>query len=231
MMYGDATDPPVIRASSDNHLAEVIEVADVGRTGRIKIRLLSYDGATDQDGPIEARVCVPFAGNNRGSFFIPDVGDEVVVSFINGDARQPIVVGALWNGSASPPDQLAGDRVDRWTLQGRRGTRVALIEETEGSATIELETQGGGKGTFTQESGGAIELSAAGSKIRIDSSGVTIESAASVSIQASAGTQVQSPTVDVTAGQSSFSGVVTTPTVQATAVIGTSYTPGAGNVW
>ena len=48
---------------------------------------------------------------------IPDIDDEVLVSFVNGDPRQPIVIGGLWSGSADVPESLGGggDSVDRWT--------------------------------------------------------------------------------------------------------------------
>ena len=88
--------PGVFNAS---HLAEVISVDDPLTLSRVQIRLLNADGVGEQDGPIWARVASPFAGADRGGFFIPDVGDEVLVTFIQGDSRFPIVVGGLWNGS------------------------------------------------------------------------------------------------------------------------------------
>jgi len=45
-----------------------------------------------------ARVAVLMAGGNRGHGFIPDVNDEVLVSFESGNPRRPYVIGALWNG-------------------------------------------------------------------------------------------------------------------------------------
>ncbi len=43
-----------------------------------------------------------FAGKDRGSWFMPDVGDEVLVSFEHGDPSRPYVLGGLWNGTDSP---------------------------------------------------------------------------------------------------------------------------------
>jgi uncharacterized protein involved in type VI secretion and phage assembly len=225
----DAAAPSWLTAST---LAEVIAVDDPDRLNRVQIRLLSFDGVGDHDGPIWARVAVPFAGSDRGAFFIPDVGDEVLVTFVNGDARWPVVVGSLWNGSAPAPERLGGsrDRVDRWTIVGKAGTRIAIVEEASGRPTISLTTPDGVSGTLTDAGGGQIELKAAGTTITIDPRGVAIQTPAKVSVQASQ-VQVTAGQVKVDAAIADFSGVVKCQVLQSTTVISSTYTPGAGNVW
>lgn len=230
------TAPPPLAITGTHHLAEVVSVSDVGSTGKIEVRLLAYDATETQDGRIVARLCVPIAGGNRGAFLIPDVGDEVLVAFLNGDRRQAVVVGALWNGGNPPAEALGGDgdRVDRWTLVGKRGTRIAIVEEADG-AIIRLSTHdASGRDVafceISRENNGRIELSAGGSTLVLDQNGVSVETQGSLETKASTST-LESATVDVNAGQTSFSGHVTTPSIQATTVIGTTYTPGAGNVW
>src|SRR6185295_19423608 len=78
---------------SASYLAEIVSVSDPLKLARVQVRLLNFDGVGEQDGPIWARVAVPFAGDSRGAFMLPDVGDEVLVCFINGDSRAPVVVG------------------------------------------------------------------------------------------------------------------------------------------
>lgn len=226
-------DPPSTLPPSVLHLAEVESVEDVGSTGKIKVRLLSYDAVPGQDGPILARLCVPFAGKDRGAFLVPDVKDEVLVAFINQDPRQAVVVGGLWSGQRQPKESLGGSgkAVDRWTLVGKKGTRIAIIEESDGQATIELSTPGNVSAKLSQSSGGSIELSAAGSSLTIDSQGVTIDTSSSFTVSASAGSDFTCPQMNVTTGQAAFSGVVQCTTSQATTVVSGTYTPGAGNVW
>lgn len=215
-----------------SYLAEVVSVQDPEQLSRVEVRLLSFDGAVQQNGPIWARVAVPFAGDERGAFMLPDVGDEVLVTFINGDCRYPIVCGGLWNGGALPPERLGGqgDRVDRWTLVGKSGTRIAIVEERPGQATISFTTPGGVSGELTDSGGGEIELFAAGTTITINPSGVSVQTPAKVSVQASQ-VDVQAGQVSVNAAISTFSGLVKCDVLQATTVISTTYTPGAGNVW
>jgi uncharacterized protein involved in type VI secretion and phage assembly len=219
--------PGLLRGS---FLGEVVSVSDPDSKNRVQVRLYAFDGVDEQDAPMWARVAVPFAGGDRGAFFLPDVGDEVLVTFVQGDPRMPVVIGSMWNGKDSAPETLGGDRVDRWTIVGKAGTRIAIVEENASTATISLTTPGGVKGTFTDESGGKIELEAAGSKVTLESSGVTIETSATVKVQASK-VDVTAAQVNVDAAMSKFSGIVKCDVLQATTVIGTTYTPGAGNVW
>jgi uncharacterized protein involved in type VI secretion and phage assembly len=211
-------------------LAEVVSVDDPDRKSRVQVRLYAFDGVDGQDAAMWARVAVPFAGADRGAFFLPDVGDEVLVTFVQGDPRLPVVVGGLWNGRDGAPETLGGDRTDRWTIVGKAGTRIAIVEENASTATISLTTPGGVTGTFTDEGGGRIELEAAGSTVKIEASGVTVETSGKVKVQASQ-VEVTAAQVKVDAAISQFSGVVKCDVLQATTVIASTYTPGAGNVW
>jgi uncharacterized protein involved in type VI secretion and phage assembly len=216
-------------------LGTVKSVKDPVNLNRVQVRIYNTDGVADQDAPVWARVAVPFAGGNRGSFFIPSVGDEVVLVFLSGDPRFPIVIGGLWNGTDTSPETLggSGDAVDRWTITGKAGTRIAIVEENASSATIKFSTPGGLVGTMTDDSGGSIEFTdSSQTSVKIDSSGVTINApTAKVQITAASEVDVTAPTVNVSAAMSAFSGIVQCQVLQATTVVATTYTPGAGNVW
>ena len=69
----------VTQTAKGSYLAEVVSVQDPESLSRVQIRLLSFDQVGNQDAEIWARVAVPFAGENRGAFMIPDVGDEVLI--------------------------------------------------------------------------------------------------------------------------------------------------------
>jgi uncharacterized protein involved in type VI secretion and phage assembly len=220
--------------SAGAYSARVINVKDPNNLNRVQIRVYNTDGVTDQDAPVWARVAVPFAGSNRGAFFIPDVGDEVLVIFLNGDPRFPVVIGGMWNGADTAPDSFggSGDSVDRWTITGKAGTKIAIVEDSTGP-TIEFTTPGKLIGKMTDSGGGSIELhDASNTSVKIDSGGITINApTAEVKITAASGVTVTAPQLTVNAAISNFSGIVKCDVMQATTVIGTTYTPGAGNVW
>ncbi len=212
------------------YLARVVAVDDPDGLSRVQLRVLSQHA--EREAEIWARVAVPFAGKDRGAFFIPDVDDEVLVVFIGGDTRFPVVVGSLWNGHDTPPEALGGSgtRVDRWTLTGKAGTRIAIVEESPASATISFETPNGVQGTLSDQGAGKIELSCNGSTLTMEPQKISIQSAGPVEVQASQ-VKVSAGMVQVDAGLSSFSGVVRCDTLIASTVVSTTYTPGAGNIW
>lgn len=220
--------PAALRPWGAGHLAEVVSVSDPQNLGRVQVRLLGFDGVGDHDAPVWARVASPFAGSSRGGFFIPDVGDEVLVVFAGGDPRTPIVVGGLWNGNAKPPESLGGDRVDRWAIVSKAGSKISIVEQQQ--PTIQFETPGGVRGTLTDEGGGKVEIFAAGTTITIDSAGVSVQTPGQLKVQSS-GVEITAPTVTVNAATANFSGIVQCNVLQTSSVISASYTPGAGNVW
>ena len=214
-------------ALSAAHLARVTSVDDPQSLARVKVEPYNFD--SDRDVEIWARVAVPFAGGDRGAFFIPSVGDEVIIVFVNGDARAPIVVGSLWNGTDQPPETIS-DRVDRWTITGKAGTRIAIVEESDATATIECSTPGGVTFKMTDEGGGKVEIECAGNTVTIDSQGVKVTAAAKITLEASQ-LEVTAGQVTVNSAFSQFSGIVQCNTLIAKSVVSSSYTPGAGNMW
>jgi uncharacterized protein involved in type VI secretion and phage assembly len=213
-----------------HYLAEVVSVQDPDRLTRVQVRLVRADDRAGQDAPIWARVAVPFAGSNRGAFLLPDVGDEVLIAFVNGDSRLPIVVGGLWNGNQPAPETVDGDSIDRWSIVSKAGSRIAIVESSPATATISFETPNGVSGILTDTGGGEIEFSAAGSTITLNAQGISVQTSARVTVEASQ-VEVSAGQVNVNAAISNFSGMVRCDVMQATTVIASTYTPGAGNIW
>ena len=213
-------------------LAQVTSVKDTKGLNRVQVELLAHSGSPQQEGTLWARVATPGAGANKGAFLIPDVGDEVVISFINGDSRYPVVLGSLWNGKDSAPETLGGngEAVDRWTLVGKKGTRIAIVEESPGTETISFTTPAGTSGELTDAEGGKIEFKTAGTTITIDTQGVSINTPLEVKVQASQ-VSISAGMVKVDAAISKFSGIVQADTIITNSIISASYTPGAGNIW
>ena len=215
---------------SGSHIAVVVSVQDPMGIGRVQVRLQSADGVDGQDAPIWARVAVPFAGPNRGAFMLPDVDDEVLVTFLQGDSRYPIVVGGMWNGNQSPPETIGGDRIDRWTIVGKAGTRIAIVESGAGQEKITFETPGGVKGELTDAGGGKVEFQGGGATVTMQPSGITVQSGAKVTIQASQ-VEVSAGMVTVNSGYTRVNGLLHCDILLTNTVISSVYTPGAGNIW
>ncbi|MEO1335210.1 MAG: phage baseplate assembly protein V [Myxococcota bacterium] len=230
--------PPAVRPTSDHHLAKVTSVKGVEQLGMIEVRLLTYDGVETQDAVLEARLCVPVAGEQRGTFFCPNVGDEVLVLFVNGDPRQAVVMGSMWHGQAATPDRLGGDGklVDRWSIKGGKGTRIAIEEEGQTGALIKMNTQtpSGDEPSsclIDREEGGFIELKAGGTIVRIDKDGVSIQTKGDFKVKADA-VNMTASTVDMKAGSTTCTGTFEAKVSVTTAAINAKmYSTGIGNLW
>lgn len=222
--------PPTAR-SYGVLVAIVTDVKDPDGLGRVKLRfpwLADPDGASYETW---ARVATMMAGNNRGTWFIPDVDDEVLVAFEHGDPRFPYVLGALWNGVDKPPESMDGAGKNyKKVIRSRNGVKVTL-DDQDGQEQCIVETPAGQKITLKDGPGSVEAVDSNGNSVKLDTSGVTVISNATVTIQAGAAVKVSAATVTVDAAMSKFSGVVQADTVITNSVVSTSYTPGAGNIW
>lgn len=206
--------------------AIVVDNQDPASQGRVKIHLpWSPDGGSDAYD-VWARLATTMAGGGRGTWFIPEVGDEVLVSFLAGDPKWPYVVGALWNGQDDPPESIDADN-DVRSITSRSGIKIKM-DDTGGAVTLTLETPGGQKATFA-DGDSSVELADAnGNSIRMDSSGITITAASQLTVEA--------PTATFNVGQViansaiwTYSGVIQCDVLISSSVVGSTYTPGVGN--
>jgi len=210
--------------------ALVSDVKDPESLGRVKVTLPWSPDNGGERYEVWARVATLMGGGNRGSWFIPDVNDEVLVVFEAGDPRRPYVIGGLWNGSDKPPESMdGGGRNFKKVLRSRNGVKVTL-DDQDGQEQFIAETPGGQKLTL-KDGPGSVEIADSnGNSIKMEASGITINAAAVVTINASS-LNVSASAVAVNAGSSNFSGTVIAQTVITPSVVAASYTPGAGNIW
>jgi uncharacterized protein involved in type VI secretion and phage assembly len=211
--------------------ALVTDVQDPDSQGRVQVKLPFVEENDGGSAFAWARLATLMAGNERGTWFIPEVDDEVLIAFTAGDPRRPVVIGALWNGVDAPPETMSSNN-DLRSITSRSGHKLTF-DDTAGAEKIEIETQGGHKLTLDDASGGTVTLSHSnGAKISIDSAGnIEITANVKVKIRAPAGLDITAAMVTVDAAMSKFSGVVKADAVITNSVVSASYTPGAGNVW
>lgn len=210
--------------------ALVTDINDPEGLGRVKVALPWSPDTAGARYETWARLATFMAGNNRGSWFIPDVDDEVLIAFEGGDPRRPYVIGSLWNGKDTPPESMDGAGKNfKKVLRSRNGVKLTM-DDTDGREQFILETPGGQKLTL-KDGPGAVEIvDSSGNSIKLETSGITITASAKVTINASQ-VAVSAGMVTVDAAMSKFSGVVQCDTMISNSVISASYTPGAGNIW
>jgi phage baseplate assembly protein gpV len=196
--------------------ARVVDNVDPDGGGRVQVAVVGKAGRAQS--AVWARLVTLSAGDGRGTWFLPEVGDEVVVAFERGDSKLPIVVGSLWSPGDEPPE-TGPERTERTTIRTRSGALVRIEESgPTAPATITVDT-------------------CAGDSIRVGPVGIEIRSSGTVNVSAAARVEINASIIEANAGTivantglARFSGVVQCDTLIATNVVASTYTPGAGNL-
>lgn len=210
--------------------AQVTDIKDPDGQGRVRVKLPWSPDSGGAAYEAWARIATLFAGNKRGSWFIPDVDDEVLVAFEHGDPRRPYVLGGLWNGSDRPDEAMdGGGRNYKKVLRSRNGVKITL-DDQDGQESLKLETPAGQKIVLKDGPGAVTVEDSNGNSVKLETSGITVTASAKVTVSASQ-VAVSAGMVTVDAGMSKFSGVVQADTVICNSIVSASYTPGAGNIW
>jgi uncharacterized protein involved in type VI secretion and phage assembly len=161
----------------------VSDARDPQDLGRVRVRFpwLSDDYVSDWARTVQAG-----AGKGRGAGVVPEVGDEVLVAFEQGDLRRPYVLGGLHNGVDKPPpgdvpvvDGGSG-AVNRRSTVSRRGHRIDLFDQQGRKDGVTVRT-GDGKVS--------VALDSTATTLTLHSDGtVVVEAKRGVTVDAGAGT-------------------------------------------
>jgi Rhs element Vgr protein len=159
---------------------------------RVKVLLPSIEG---KHGAIWARLAFPEAGKNRGYFFQPEPGDEVVVGFFNNDPRQAVVLGALYGSKNTPKDfKLTKDNVEKGIVT-KKGTTIKFVDKEKASVCIETPKK---NTVVLDDDAEKVEVvDQHGNKITMSKDGILIKSAKDVKIDASGNVEIKGQKVDV----------------------------------
>lgn len=115
---------------------------------RVKVILPSID---ESEGAVWARLATPDAGDERGYYFRPEEGDEVVVGFFNSDPRQPVILGAMFSSKNKPPDYVGepSDKNLEKAIVTKKGTTIGFLDDDK--ASVFIETKEGNKILFDDD--------------------------------------------------------------------------------
>ncbi|MGQ0778523.1 MAG: phage baseplate assembly protein V [Pseudonocardiales bacterium] len=164
--------------------------------GRVKLKLPWMSDDVESNW---ARIATLMAGAGRGTYFLPEVDDEVLVAFEHGSPEFPYVLGGLWNGKDKPPESNADGKNDVRMIKSRSG-HVIRLTDTDGSEQIEIVDKSAKnsivistkdkKITITAEAD--IVIQSTNGKLQLSGKGVEITSKADVKIEASSNLAMKS---------------------------------------
>jgi uncharacterized protein involved in type VI secretion and phage assembly len=161
---------------------------DPDNLGRVKLKL---PWRSENNFETEwCRIAVPMAGKDRGTLFLPEVGDEVLVAFDRDDIRYPYVLGQLWSSADKPPAHDASSKKnDLRIIRTRKGHMITFDDNaSKGRLCIEL------------NDGKRIEIDDDGIVIDDTVNTLTMKSAGgSITLEASQAITLKAPTIDIQA--------------------------------
>jgi phage baseplate assembly protein gpV len=185
---------------------KVISMLDPLTLGRLQVQLPFIDAL---DLSPWARVALPMAGVLHGTYFIPNLGDEVLVAFEHGDTNVPYIIGCLWSAAAPPPmpSPLTQIRAIRTPV----GNQIVF---TEAPPSLTLQTGPTPPVTLPAPPVGAtismlsqsVQIQCGLNVINITPGGVTITGTPVLNLVASQTISIGAPTVSISGGTVSIVG-------------------------
>jgi uncharacterized protein involved in type VI secretion and phage assembly len=142
---------------------------DPDKLGRLKVQYTLLPGKPESHW---APVATLMSGKERGAWFMPEQGDEVVVAFEYGRTDSPYIVGFLWNGKQKPPEVDPKKRL----LKSVKG-HTFLLDDTDDTQKVELKSKNGHTFTLDDQNKKTVIASAAQQQhtISLDDDGKKLE--------------------------------------------------------
>lgn len=154
---------------------------------RVRVRMPLVD---PQEEGAWARVAVPDAGEERGFFFRPEIGDEVILGFLNDDPRQAVILGMLHSSAKPAPLQGSDDNHEK-TYQSRSKMKLYFNDDKK---VMQFETPAGNKITLSEEDKALTLADQNGNKIEMTADGIKIESSKAIELKAATEVKMESGT-------------------------------------
>jgi Rhs element Vgr protein len=154
---------------------------------RVRVRLPMVNNADDG---IWARAASLDAGDDRGFYFRPEIGDEVVTGFLDEDPRSPVILGMLHSSAKTPP--LSGsDKNDKKQYKSREGMKLSF---DDGKKVVLIDTPAGNSITLSEDAKSIVLKDQNGNKIEMSADGIEIESAKGLTLKAGTEAKMESGT-------------------------------------
>lgn len=176
--------------ASGIHIGTVKKIdADPGK----QFRVLVLAPVIDNTGKgIWARLARPYASNNAGHVFYPEVGDEVLLAFLDGDPRYPVILGSVFSSSRKPPLPLDEKNTQKGIVTSSQ--LKVLFDETKKSIT--LQTPGGHSIVMSDDAKSITLTDLNGNSAKFSTDGIVLNSVKNLTI-----TAAQNVSIEAKAGQ------------------------------
>ena len=150
---------------------------DPANEGRIQVSLPVME---NEEAGIWARLASLYGTADAGTFFIPEIGDEVVLGFFNSDPRHPVILGSLFSSGRAMPEKPCADNNIK-AIVTREKMKIIFDEEKK---VITVETPGGNKLSISDEAKGLTMEDQNGNTLSLNETGIILDSPKDIAITA-----------------------------------------------
>ena len=206
----------------------VTNLQDPENLGRVKVKfpwMPQYRNSEMESGWV--RMAAIGGGQNRGIFFLPEISDEVLVIFEDGDVTQGYIIGVLWSKKKKPPEGTILDgskqKVNQRIIRSRSG-HVVILDDSQGAEKITITDKTGknsieinsktnamvfkSEGDFTIEAGGKFTVNSKGdvaidskAKLGLNATGqMNVKSQAKMALEGTSGANIKAGPSEVDLG-------------------------------
>lgn len=177
-----------VPATTGLQIAKVVSSAtDPEGEGRIQVMLPLQKGDQNE---VWIRVAAPYATENAGLEFLPEVGDEIVVGFLGGDPDAPIMLGAL-HSSARPPPLERDEQNSTKAIVTNSKMKIGFDDAKK---ILTVQTPGGHQIAMNDEAKSVIVADGNGNELEMTESGISLNSPKNITITASGSVSIDGST-------------------------------------
>ena len=149
-------------------LAEVARITEDGY-------ILNWNSGAVRSQSSPARAMAFMAGKERGAYFPFEIGDEVVVGFIDGAEDYPVILGALWSDVDPPPDGVDTSDTNNTRAIVSRAKSQLVFDDTQGATMVTLKSAGGMQIVLDDKQKKLVIQFDNSTTIELSSAGVTVK--------------------------------------------------------
>jgi uncharacterized protein involved in type VI secretion and phage assembly len=180
----------------------VSNLDDPDRLGRVQV---TFPHLGDQESDW-AKLVSLMAGPERGTFFRPEVGDEVLVALEHGDYRRPHILGALWNQEDTPPADDGEPTKNNWRFIKSRSGHIIKFDDTAGGEKIEIIDKDGSRQVVLDSvnkkiqvicDDGDVEVLAGSGSVKVEATTVEVKASGNMTLEASGTMTIKGATVNI----------------------------------
>ncbi len=150
---------------------------DPGGENRVQVSVPILQAETEG---VWARLANFYASNSFGTFFIPEIGDEVVLGYLNNDPSNPVILGSLYSSKQVPPYDLSADNFTKAMVTSSQ----LKIEFDDDKKVISIITPGDNQVVLSDDAKSILLQDQNGNKVELNSDGIVLDSPGDISISA-----------------------------------------------